>query len=70
MVTTYLSETHCYYVNAISKVNNIVFLYTGIDSSVELEKHLKPKSKFQMFFSNLLERVICTCIPTWVHESG
>ena len=50
MVTTYLSETHCYYVNAISKGNNIVFLYTGINPSVELEKHPKPKSKFQMIF--------------------
>ena len=40
MVTTYLSETHCYYVNAISKGNNIVFLYKGIDPSVELENIL------------------------------
>ena len=55
MVTTYLSETHCYYVNAIARGNNIMFLCTGINPSVELKKHPKPKSKFQMFL-NLLDR--------------
>ena len=53
MVTTYLSETHCYCENAISKGNNIVFLYTGINPSLELEKHPKPKSKFQMIFKSI-----------------
>ena len=53
MVTTYLSETHCYSVNAISKGNNIVFLYMSINPSVELEKHPKPMSKFKMFFNSI-----------------
>ena len=64
MVTTYLSETHCYcYVNAISKGNNIVFLYMGINPSVELEKHPKPKSKFQVILKSIRKGnlLLCEC---------
>ena len=63
MVTTYLSETHCYYVNAISKGNNIVFLYTGIDPSVELEKHLKlkPSPFMHLNFHTKLRTIILKC---------
>ena len=45
MVTTYLSETHCYYENAISKGNNIVSLYTALTPKLSWKNlKLKPNS--------------------------
>ena len=71
MVTTYLPETHCYYVNAISKGNNIVILcWIAKTSETKSKLHYKGLLCLRCF-RNLLEGASGNaCLPNGVHESG